>query len=650
MKNSLFILSCCFCLSILAQQSHDVDFLKAKVDIFVLNFEDSQVAGQIEYEFLIKNDVDSIYLDAKNFTHSEVMLNNGGTHEHEYNGKHIIIRDDFKANSSHKLMISWITTPKKALYFVERPNKQQQIWTQGQGKYTSNWMPSIDDMNEKIEFDLSISYKNGYDVIANGQLVEKDIGEKHTRWDFNMNQPMASYLLAFVVGKFDKKIEYSNSGIPLEMYYYPEDSTKFEPTYRYSKKMFDFLENQIGIPYPWQNYKQVPVHDFLYAGMENTSLTIFSDRYVVDSIGFNDYNYVNVNAHELAHQWFGNMVTATSGTHHWLQEGFATYYALLVEKQAFGVDYFYWKLYESAQQLYIQEQMGQGTRLLDPNSSSLTFYQKGAWTLFMLNELIGETAFKEAIQNYLNANAFKNVNTSHFIKEAEKASGRDLSEFTKVWLETTDFPIDRALDALKLNSVFIQEYLMVDCEVDSSKCDDYLLSGISDEAKVKLIAQNPKKINAEVFKSSYKVRQAIAENLREIPETLKQEYESLLLDKSYITIENALFNLWNNFPKDRMRYLSQTKSLIGLNNKNIRLLWLLLASITTEYDKDSKVKFIEELRGYTGPKHNFEIRMTAFQYLKMIDECNFHCLENLEQAKGHFNWQLSKFAKNLIKN
>ncbi len=86
--------------------------------------------------------------------------------------------------------------------------------------------------------------------------------------------------------------------------------------------MFDFLEDEIGFPYPWQNYKQVPVHDFFYAGMENTSLTIFSDAFVVDSIGFNDRNYINVNAHELAHQWFGDLVTAKSGEHHWLQEGF----------------------------------------------------------------------------------------------------------------------------------------------------------------------------------------------------------------------------------------------------------------------------------------------------------------------------------------
>ena len=93
--------------------------------------------------------------------------------------------------------------------------------------------------------------------------------------------------------------------------------------------------------YPWKIYRQIPVRDFLYAGMENTTSTIFSQDFVVDSIGFNDKNYINVNAHELAHQWFGDLITSQSSKHHWLQEGFATYYALLAERQLFGDDYFY---------------------------------------------------------------------------------------------------------------------------------------------------------------------------------------------------------------------------------------------------------------------------------------------------------------------
>src|SRR5690606_25773753 len=251
--------------------------------------------------------------DANSFQNIKYVLD-GQFSDSLYNGKQLIVKYDFKENSRHKIDIIWKTNPNKALYFVEKDGDTQ-IWSQGQGKYTSNWLPSFDNMNEKAEFDLTITFDKDYEVIANGKLTNKQINESTITWHYDMQNPMSSYLVALAIGKYDKQIEFSKSGIPLEMYYYPEDSIKFEPTYRYTKQMFDFFEDEIGIPYPWQNYKQIPVKDFLYAGMENTSATIFSDTYVIDSISFIDKNYVNVNAHELAHQWFGDLVTETSGTH-----------------------------------------------------------------------------------------------------------------------------------------------------------------------------------------------------------------------------------------------------------------------------------------------------------------------------------------------
>ncbi len=649
MKTLIFF-STLFLINVInAQQTKYVDFKRAAIEIYSINTVDEEIAGQVAYYFDVLKDIDSIYLDAKDFLNVSIILNDQKSNNFVYDGKRIVVKEKFEANSSHVLYLNWLVQPKKALYFVRKNgNEVDQIWTQGQGKYTSHWMPSIDDMNEKIEFDLTITFDSKYEVVANGQLIKKEVSKEKTRWYFDMKAPMSSYLVAFVIGEYNKKTYFSTNGIPLEMYFYPEDSLKYEPTYRYTKQIFDFLEDEIGIAYPWQNYKQIPVHGFMYAGMENTSTTIFSDTYVVDSISFVDINYVNINAHELAHQWFGDLITETSNKHHWLQEGFATYYALLAEKKAFGEDYFYWKLHESAQQLYVQDLTGKGTSLLDPKSSSLTFYQKGAWTLYMLQEKVGEVVFKEAVKNYLNKYEFKNVSTGDFIDEVELTSEQDLSGFVEVWLHNKEFPFDRALDALKHNSMFIQEYLMVDCEVKSSKCKDYLNSSISDEAKSKLIAQAPTNITSEVFESSIKVRQAIAINLKEIPSELKADYETLLDDRSYLTIENALFNLWNNFPKERIKYLTKTKAIQGLNNKNVRLLWLLLASLTPEYDSVSTNGFVKELNDYTSSRYNFELRITAFQYLDMIKSCEAQCRRNLAEAKDHYNWQLAKFAKSML--
>ncbi|GAA3640460.1 M1 family metallopeptidase [Flavivirga jejuensis] len=632
-----------------SQQTEYVDFKTAKVAIAFGDLLKKEVIGTVLYEFEILKDTDSIYIDAKGFDKIEHILD-GQFIDSLYNGKQLIIKYPFKANSSHKLNITWKTTSKKAIYFIDWDNKKgnKQIWTQGQGKYTSNWLPSIDDMNDKIQFDLTVVFDKGYEVISNGKLIKTEDYLDKKKWYYDMQHPMSSYLVALAIGKYTKKIEVSKSGIPLEMYYYPEDSLKFEPTYRYTKQMFDFLEEEIGVPYPWQNYKQVPVKDFLYAGMENTSTTIFSDAFVIDSIAFVDKNYVNVNAHELAHQWFGDLVTETSGTHHWLQEGFATYYALLAEREVFGDNYYYWRLYEYAQELLNQHKARQSTSLLDPKSSSTTFYKKGAWVLHMLREKVGDVAFKTAMKNYLNKNQFKNVETDDFINEVEQVSGQDLDAFVSLWLKAKRFDYDAALESLK-KSVFIQEYLMVDCEAYTSKCKEYMLHGISDEAKIKVVSQLSNRLQKENFKNSLKVRQAIAKTLSKVPETLKKDYETLLDDASYITIETALFGLWNSFPEEQNKYLEKTRNIQGFNDKNVRALWLTLALASNDFEPENSKAFFEELLDYTSSKYGFEIRMNAFRYLMWIRSCGEKCQENLQQATKHHNWQFSKFAKEMLK-
>ena len=630
-----------------AQQTDYVDFKTAKITIGIIP-DSSKVMGMVDYEFKILKPADSIYINAVNMNFNNVFIVNNKV-SYRNDGKKLWLKSSFKKDSLYNVSFNYYAYPKKALYYIDWENagKNQQIWTQGQGKYTSNWLPSIDDMNDKMVFDLTVTFDKQHEVIANGKLTSKQFSDSTTTWHYQMIEPMSSYLVALAIGKYNKKTEYSKSSIPLEMYYYPEDSLKVEPTYRYTKQMFDFLEDEIGVSYPWQNYKQVPVKDFLYAGMENTSVTFFSDGFVIDSIAFIDKNYVNVNAHELAHQWFGDLVTEQSGTHHWLQEGFATYYALLAEREIFGEDHYYWKLYEYAQELLQQDEVGQGTILLDPKASSLTFYKQGAWALHVLREYVGDVNFKKAVKNYLKEYEFKNVETKDFLVAVEKVSRKDLKAFTELWLKNEHFPYDEALNSLK-QSKFIQDYLLVDCKEDVSIYKDYLVSEMSDEIKIKIIEKAPELVTAEAFNNSLKVRQAIAKCITQIPMELKEAYESLLHDKSYITIEVALYNLWNNFSENRVDYLKNTRDVIGFNDKNIRMLWLVLVLNTSEFEFENNQKYFEELRNYTSSNYDFETRQKAFQYLNMIQACDAICKDNLKQATKHHNWQFSKFAKEML--
>ena len=606
------------------KEQPNVDFLTGNVSIF-LDADFKKVEGKVTYTFKVLQPVDSISIDAQKMQIMDVLLDGEKTAIH-YDSKKIKIGGNFLANSEHRIEIQYIAVPKKALYFLNDYQGKDQIWTQGQGKYTSNWLPSFDDMNEKVEFDLVIHYDSDYEVIANGKLLQTQaVNDTIKRWEYDMEQPMSSYLLALAIGKYEKVVETSESGIPLEMYYYPSDKDKFESTYKHSKELFDFLEKEIGYAFPWQNYKQIPVKDFLYAGMENTGTTIFSDAFVVDDIGFNDRNYINVNAHELAHQWFGDLVTETEGKHHWLQEGFATYYAFLAEREIFGDDYFQYKLYESAEQLTEQSKADNATALLDPKASSLTFYQRGAWALHALKDMIGADDFKTTVKQYLEKHQFGNVTTSDFISVAEQVSGQDLSDYQKIWLEAIVFPSQEAL-AILTKSPFIKRYLTLAGERTQpiagkwgalATALDFPINEYLGQEVIYQLEGDTSKESLGLFTKAFEtnnifVRQAIANTMSTIPRELKTQYESLLTDESYATIEPALYHLWANFPSDRTSYLEQTKGVIGFHDKNVRILWLVLALSTQEYQPEKHQEFYKELSGYSSPVHHFSTRGKCF--------------------------------------
>lgn len=635
--------------TVFAQQTDVVDFLK--IEAFIKpNVLEKKIAGRYLATFEVLKETDSIFMDAIDIHINEIETKNFKITSDK---KKIWFVGNFEKGNSYIADFYYEMKPKQTLYFFE-----DQIWTQGQGKYTSHWLPSIDDVNDKIEFDLLLYAPIDKAVVANGKLMEA--GEFPEVRHFDMKEPMSSYLVAFAIGDFHKKELVSTSGIPIELYYKPSDSLKVEPTYRYSKQIFDFLETEISVAYPWQNYKQVPVRDFLYAGMENTTATFFSEAFVVDSIGFNDRNYINVNAHELAHQWFGNLVTEKAGEDHWLQEGFATYYALLAEKDIFGEDYYYWQLYQTAEQLKAMSDEGKGESLLNPRASSLTFYQKGAWALHILRERIGEEAFKAAIKNYLEKYKFKNVSTEDFLNEVKAVSQVDIADFERNWLRQSAFKGEEAYQSL-LKSPFIKKYFEVsalratpltDKKIQLKTALTFPNDFIGQEAVYQLVDE-PLSETLPLYKTAFEsnnlyVRQAVALSLQTILKELQTEYETLLSDNSYVTLEIALYQLWMQFPQKRSEYLNKTKGIEGFQNKNIRQLWLTLALITEDYEKSEKENYLKELKNYTSTAYSFEIREKAFEYVNELQLWDLETLKNLAEACVHPTWRFSKPSREML--
>ena len=641
-----------------AQQIQFVDF-KSVSGQLTINPKEKTISGNVIYGFDVLKPTDTIKIDAQNMDFTDVELNEKPI-QFTTNGKQILLISAFKKGTNN-ISFNYVAKPKQALYFVGSEEKDNvQIWTQGQGKYTSNWFPSFDDVNEKLIFNLGIRHDENYQVISNGILKSKVNNNGMTYWQYRMQKPMSSYLLMLAIGKFEKQSQKSNSGIPLEMYFEPKDGSKFEPTYRYSKKIFDFLEKETGVKYPWKIYKQIPVRDFLYAGMENTSATLFSTRYVVDSTGFEDRAYTNVNAHELAHQWFGDLVTAESGKHHWLQEGFATYYALLAEKEIYGEDYFYSKLYESAQQLKFASRTDT-IPVLNAKASSLSFYQKGAWALHVLHEGIGDKAFKKAVRKYLKRHSFQTVNTQNFFAEIKKVSHYDLDNFSKVWLETAGFNTQTA-NALLLKNKSIKVLFEIERLRNSplSEKKDFLIKTLQSSAYFSVKEAVVNQLKEEKFEdkkqlltlalqsNNLQVRQAVAGNFNRIPEELRTQYESLLDDKSYQTQEIALYNLWNNFPVHRIQYLDKSKDRIGFNDYNLKTLWLTLALSMPEYPT-KRADLINQLVNYSSSNYEATTRQNALENLIAFHLTNDAVLKNLVNTTTHHMWQFSKFGRDNIR-
>lgn len=661
MKALFFLLFSIFSFS---QQTKYVDFLTCTASLYP-NFEEKSISGSVTYEFKVKQIIDTIKIDAKNIVFSDVMIN-GKLVKYKNSGKTLDLFDGF-SKGKNKLTFQYTAIPKQTLYFIGQ-DENRQIWTQGQGKYTSHWLPSFDDVNEKVIFGITINYyvdmdKFEFDPIAlsNGKLnfekktISWSRGVNDITRNYQMQKPISSYLVMLAFGKFGMQEVKSKSGTPLEFYIDKNDYSKFEPTYRYSKQIFDYLEQEIGLKYPWKVYRQIPVRDFLYAGMENTTSTIFSQDFVVDSIGFNDKNYINVNAHELAHQWFGDLITAQSGKHHWLQEGFATYYALLAEKEIFGTDYFYNELYDYALQLRNAAKTDT-IPVMNENASSLSFYKKGAWALHTLREDIGSKNFQKAVKKYLKKYRYKNVITDEFLAEIKKiAKDFDVENFKKKWLETAGFDMVLAEKHLLKNKSVAAYIQLTKEKKDLENYKAILESETYFPVKQYIfykLGNTPFEDKKELIEIGMKqnvyVRQAIAETMSEIPVEFKSQYETFLDDDSYKTKEIALINLCNSFPNQANEYLEKLKNLQGNNDKSLRITWLKIA-INLNKNKEYKELFFNELLIYTSSINESSVRQNALEVLLELYPKNEQVIRALFQATTHHKWQFTKFAREKIR-
>ncbi|MEN8137655.1 MAG: M1 family metallopeptidase [Bacteroidota bacterium] len=439
-------------------KSNDFDIHERFIDIDTIRLNikikpwQKTVSGTAQITFTpLRSKVDSFFIHSVDFSLNSILLN-GKKADYKYlpkGGMWIFPQSLLKERNS--LSINYTAKPKKGMYFIgwddktDRRNKQ--IWTQGQGIDNRHWFPAYDLQDEKAIYDLKISFPNNHEILSNGKLISKNIDSVNTNWHFRTQHPMSSYLVMVGGGEYevknsikDDEISQPDSpgrddeeNIEFQYYYYPEKESWNESTYFKTEEIMSFLEEEIGVKYPWDKYAQIPVSDFKHGAMENTEATVFSDVYLCNDSSFVDRNYLSVNAHEMAHHWFGDALTCESSKHHWLNEGFATYYQLLAIEKFLGEEDFLWekKLYR---EMILEASKRDSLALAHPKAGTERFYYKGAFVLMMLEKEIGHDNFKKAIKNYSSDNIYKVVDTHTLISSFESSLDIVLDNYFKQWV------------------------------------------------------------------------------------------------------------------------------------------------------------------------------------------------------------------------
>lgn len=410
----------------------DITHLTAELKIIPY---DTLVTGLVTFTFIpVRVQTDSIIFWSPDIIFSEVQIP-GIDISFLKKGDNLVIynlsKEKLSKDKEFEIRMVYTSRPKYDLFFIGwnepalRNNKQ--IWAHR----PFHWLPFY---NDRLTADIFITFDGLYQVFSNGvrDFVRQNPDGTKT-WHYTMVKEHPFFSTALVVGDYKYLELNTGDGLPLELWYYSWQEDHAEPTYRYTAQMFDFFNEEFGLDYPYELYREASVEDYLYGAMETTTSTVFGDYLAVDERAFDGRNYVNVNAHELAHQWFGNCLSHQKSCDVWLTESFATYYAKLFEREVFGDDYCQWVRNQE-----LDETLEASKTDLFPVGHSrggrARWYPKGSLVLDMMRDVLGEEGFKASISHYTNKYAFSEVETSEFLASIYDATGQSMDWFFDQWI------------------------------------------------------------------------------------------------------------------------------------------------------------------------------------------------------------------------
>lgn len=342
-------------------------------------------------------------------------------------------------------------TNEKGLYFINADGAQksvpQQVWTQGETHSSSNWFPTIDQPNIKTSQALSITVDTNQVSLSNGNLeysMERADGTRTDYWRQEAKHP--PYLFVLVVGDFEVVADTNWNGKVVDYLMEPEFAPFAKEVFGHTPEMLTFFSDVLDYPYAWDKYSQVVVREFISGAMENTSASVFYDGLNMTHTDLIDDHQDAIIAHELVHQWFGDLVTCESWANLALNESFATYGEYLWNEYKYGreeADFHgmeynssYFSQARTEQFPIVRYHYHHQDDMFDRHS-----YEKGSAVLHMLRYYVGDEVFFEAIQRYIKKHAFKTTEMHDLRLIFEEVCGQDLNWFFNQWFFSEGHPI-----------------------------------------------------------------------------------------------------------------------------------------------------------------------------------------------------------------
>ncbi|QQS33215.1 MAG: M1 family metallopeptidase [Acidobacteriota bacterium] len=400
----------------------------------------------------------SVSFDAVDLSFESVVLEPDGkplSYSAEKGTVTALLDRAYAKDETISIRFKYKASPKKGVYFVPaetsdgKVSRAAQIWTQGEPEEARHWFPSFDHPSDKATTEKFVTVENGLTVVGNGELLEKKDNSNGTvTWHYRMPVPHSVYLVSFVIGEY-VKLDGKYKEIPLGYYTYPGREENARKAYERTADILRVFEELTGVDYPFNKYDQTIVARFQFGGMENITATTLADTELMYvDLGLGDL-VLDLIVHEIAHSWFGNLVTCKNWAELWLNEGWATFLEAAYREKAFGRQHYLQKIRADAATFLIDEMTNRkrhalynqrADRVDELFDNPSTTYSKGGAVLHTLREEIGDDAFWKGANIYLNRHKFAGVETTDFQAAMEESSGRNLDWFFDQWVYSGGAP------------------------------------------------------------------------------------------------------------------------------------------------------------------------------------------------------------------